>query len=90
MNFTFDNAGSFADLSVSGHPEINASVAPNTRISVANLGTLYLHRVIQNPNSVTVVMIELIVNHANTLGLPLGEDIKIGYAEASLHSITHP
>lgn len=90
VNFTFSNAGSFVGLSVAGHPEINASVAPNTHINIANLGTLYFHRVIQNSNSVTVIMIELVVNQANTLGLPLGEDIKVGFAEASLHSITHP
>ena len=90
VNLNFTNAGSFVDLSVEGHPEINASVAPNTAISIANLGTLYLHRVIQNSNSVTVIMVELVVKHTNTLGLPLGEDIKIGFAEASLHNSTHP
>lgn len=88
--FNFSSSGSFVNLSVAGHPAINASVAPNTSVSLAGLGTLYLHRVLKNNNSIEVRMIELIVNQSNTLGLPLGADIRVGVAEASLHSLTHP
>lgn len=90
VNFTFSSSGTFTNISVAGHPEITDSVAPNTKITLANLGVLYLHRVIQTKNDISVIMIELSVNHANQFNLPIGADIKIGVAEASLHSITHP
>jgi hypothetical protein len=90
VNFTFNSSGSFTNISVAGHPEINDTVPPNTKISIANLGVLYLHRVLQTKNDIAVIMIELNVNQANQYNLPIGADIKIGVAEASLHSITHP
>ncbi|MCA1696240.1 MAG: hypothetical protein LC749_16815, partial [Actinobacteria bacterium] len=85
--FSFSDAGSqFLGLSVSGHPEITADVAPNTKIELLGLGTLYLHRVIKTPNNITVRMIELkVTNGSNVFGLPLGSDIQVGVAEASVH-----
>jgi hypothetical protein len=90
VNFNFAGGGSFTGISVAGHPEITDNVPPNTQIPILNLGTLYLNRVILNNNTIQNRMVELIVNHSNTLGLPIGLDIKISYAEAGLHSITHP
>jgi len=90
VNFNFGSAGSFTNIRVAGHPEITDNVMQNTQVKIANLGTLYLNRVIQTGNSIENRMIELNVNQANNLGLPLGLDIMIGYAEASLHSETHP
>ena len=90
VNFTFSSSGNFTNLSVSGHPEITDTVAPNTHVSIANLGVLYLHRVIQTQNDISVIMIELSVTQANQFNLPIGADIRIGVAEASLHSVTHP
>jgi hypothetical protein len=90
VTFDFGTAGSFTNIAVAGHPEITDKVPPNTQVNIANLGTLYLNRVIKNKNFIENVMIELTVNQANSLGLPLGLDILIGYAEASLHSETHP
>jgi hypothetical protein len=87
---SLSDSGSFLNLSIAGHPEIKDNVAPNTQINIANLGTLYLHRVIEHPNGISVVMVELVVNHTNVLGLPLGADIRVGYAEAYLHSAAHP
>jgi len=88
LNFT--SSGSFVGLSVAGHPEINDNVPANTTIPILGLGTLYLHRTIQNDTSIEVRMIELVVNQTNILGLPIGEDITIGDAEASLHTGLHP
>jgi hypothetical protein len=90
VTFNFDSAGSFINIAVAGHPEITDNVMPNTQVKIANLGTLYLNRVHTTNNYIENKMIELVVNQTNTLGLPLGLDIVIGYAEASLHSETHP
>jgi hypothetical protein len=84
--FTFSDAGSsFATLSVQGFPEINEDVPANTKVHIPGLGKLWLHRVIHTPNSIEVRMIELIVTHSNTLGLPVGSDIQVAVAHASAH-----
>lgn len=57
----------------------------NTKLHISGVGTLWLHRVIQKPNSIEVRMIELVVKHANTLGLPIGSDIQVSVAHASAH-----
>jgi hypothetical protein len=90
VTFNFSSSGSFVNLSVSGHPEITDSVPPNTKVRLAGIGTLYLHRVIQNSNSIQVRMIELVLSSGNTLGLPTGTDVIVAKASASLHSPTHP
>lgn len=84
--FTFsDDGSSFASLSVRGFAGIGADVPANTRLHISGVGTLWLHRVIQKPNSIEVRMIELVVKHANTLGLPIGSDIQVAVAHASAH-----
>lgn len=90
MTFNFSSSGKFTNLAVAGHPEINDNVPPNTQVNIANLGTLYLNRVIQGSNNIENRMIELVVKQNNILGLPIGLDIRIAVAEASLHSKTHP
>lgn len=90
VTFNFSGGGSFTHIMVAGHPEITDNVAPNTKVTIANLGVLYLNRVITTSNYVENRMIELVINQNNSLGLPIGLDIRIAYAEASLHSITHP
>ncbi len=75
---------SFGSLSVTGFPRINASVAANTQLTIAGVGTLYLRRVIRTPNSIEVRMIELIVTH-NLPGILAGSDIRVALAEASAH-----
>jgi len=84
-NFTFSDAGSgFATLSVEGFGAIDADVARNTKLDIAGVGTLWLHRVIRTPNSIEVRMIELIVEQAQP-GLPVGSTIRVAVAHASAH-----
>jgi hypothetical protein len=88
--FNFSQSGSFVNLTVSGHPEITSNVAANTKVTLAGIGTLYLHRVIQGTNSITVRMIEVVLASGNVLGLPTGMDIIVCTSSASLHSPAHP
>ncbi len=90
VTFTFGGGSTFAGLSVAGHPEITADVASNTRINIANLGTLYLNRVQVFADKIKVTPIELVVSTANSLSLPIGADLTLGVVEAQLHSQTIP
>lgn len=84
--FTFSDAGSsFGTLAVAGFPAIGADVARNTKLTIAGLGTLWLHRVVTTPNSIEVRMIELIVTQNNNQGLPVGSVIRVAVAHASVH-----
>ena len=88
--FNFSSAGSsFASLSVAGHPEITASVAANTQVTLPGIGTLYLKRVSKTPNRIYVQMILLVLSQ-NYNGIPTSTSIEVGQAEASLHSPAHP
>lgn len=89
FNFT-DTGSTFLNLAVAGHPEINDQVAPNTRVNLVGVGTLWLHRIVQSSNNIEVRMVELIIAQGNVIGLPVGTDIRIADASASLHSATHP
>jgi hypothetical protein len=81
---TFSDSGShFTNLVVNGTP-IADNVAANTQITVDGL-TIWLHRVIQKPNQITVRMIEIIVTGSNPFGLNLNTDIQVAVAEASVH-----
>jgi hypothetical protein len=83
---TFSDDGSmFVDLHVTGFPDIGDDVPPNTRLRIAGLGTLWLHRIIQTSNSIEVRMIELIVTEANGFGISIGTDIQVAVASASVH-----
>jgi hypothetical protein len=91
--YLLSGVGHFTSLSVAGHPEINDNVPPNTTVSIAGLGTLYLYRVIHNfpnPHSVEVRMIELVVTQTNLLGLPIGLDIIVGDANQQLVAYALP
>ena len=84
--FTFTDDGTmFVDLHVAGFPDINDDVPPNTRLSIAGLGTLWLRREIHTANSIEVRMIEVIVTEANIYGIQIGTDIRVAVAEASVH-----
>jgi hypothetical protein len=80
-----DSGSSFIGLSVKGFANINDNVAPNTKITIAGLGTLWLHRVIRTSHSIEVRMIELIITEQNTVGINVGTDIRVARAEASAH-----
>jgi hypothetical protein len=84
---TFSDNSSFVNLVVFGHPELSGNPPPNTKVMLAGLGTLWLHRVIQTPNSIEVRMIELIVTQSNPFGILVGTDIRVGDAEASVHGV---
>src|SRR5438552_4447636 len=67
---TFSDDGTmFVDLHVAGFPRINDDVPPNTRLSIAGLGTLWLRREIHTSNSIEVRMIEVIVTETNIYGI---------------------
>jgi hypothetical protein len=63
---------------------VGVSPAPNTKVSIAGLGTLWLHRVIQTSTSIEVRMVELVVDASNTLGLPIGADVRIAVAHSAI------
>jgi hypothetical protein len=87
LNYILSGVDSFTGISVAGHPEISDNVAPNTSVSIAGLGTLYLKRIINNypnPHSVEVRSLELVVNVSNSYGLPIGLDVIIGDAQVQL------
>jgi hypothetical protein len=82
---TLSDSGSiFAGLAVAGHPEVGVNPAPNTRVSISGLGTLWLHRVIQTSTSIEVRMVELVVDDSNALGLPVGADVRIAVAHVGV------
>ena len=87
--FHFSTSGSFTNLSVSGHPEITASVSANTQVTLAGIGTLYLKREIQGANNIQIRMIELVLT-SSYMGLPTGTHVYVGVASASLHSPAQP
>jgi len=88
--FDFSGGATFVGLSVAGHPEITDEVAPNTKISIAGLGTLELNRIVKSADEWKVTPIYLTVSTANTLGLPVGAVLTLGVAEVQLHSAGIP
>jgi hypothetical protein len=90
INFQFSGGSTFVGLTVAGFPAITDDVAPNTAISVAGLGTLYLNRVQTfDGDRIKVTPIELYVNKTNSL-LPIGADLTLGASEAQLHNEAIP
>ena len=86
-HYLISGSGQFVSLSVAGHPEIGDNVPPNTTVSIAGLGTLYLYRIINNfpsPHSVEVRMVELVVTQSNPLHLPIGLDVIVADANQQL------
>jgi hypothetical protein len=82
---TLVNKSTFLDLTVAGFPGITGTPAPNTKLSLAGIGTLWLNRQIETTNSITVIMIQLIVKVANNpLGLQPGTVVNVAYASASI------
>lgn len=83
--YTVSGTGSdFATLSVAGHPTIDADVAPNTRVNIAGVGTLYLNRVVRSERAVTVIMVQLVVTEAFN-GLVPGTEIRVATASARIN-----
>lgn len=79
---SFSNSGSsLVNLMVAGRP-ISATVAPNTRIALPGIGTLWLRRVIKTTSSIDVRMIEIEVDQANPFGLTPGSVLQVAVAVA--------
>jgi hypothetical protein len=76
-----DSGSAFSGLAVSGHPEVGSNPPPNTKVKMSGLGTLWLHRVIEQKDSIEVRMVELIVDTPNSLGLPVGSDFRMAVAK---------
>jgi len=75
---------SFVGLTIDG-TTYGGTPPPNTKIQLAGLGTLWLHRVIVLPSGLTEVRsIELVLSSA-TGGLPVGTSIKVGVVSLELH-----
>jgi len=82
---SFTDNSSFVGLSVSGYPTLGDSIKPNTKLSLAGLGTLWLHRVQKFQHEIQVTMIQIDVTApGNPLGLSLGTKINVGYAKAGV------
>lgn len=82
----FGDTSTFLNLTVAGHPGIGAHVAPNTKVTLAGLGTLWLHRRIETQHKITVIMVQLVVTVAgNPEGLKVGTTVDVAYAQASVN-----
>lgn len=79
-----DSGSTFGSLTVKGHSEITAHVAPNTQVALRGVGTLYLHRVAKNSTTVQVTMIQLVLS-SPVNGLPVGTDIRVATARAGVN-----
>lgn len=76
---------SFLGLSVAGHPGIGDHVPPNTKLHLAGIGTLWLHRVFRTPDSITVIMVQLDVTvQGNPFGLKPGTTVNVAYARVGI------
>lgn len=82
----FGDTSKLLHLSVAGHPGIGAHVAPNTKVTLAGLGTLWLHRQIKTKTKITVIMVQLVVTvPGNPQGLKPGTVVNVAYAQASVN-----
>ena len=91
-NTTLNGTDSFVGIAVLGHPEITDAIPPNTSVSLLGLGTLYLKRILysNNPQSVEVRSLELVVNQSNSYGLPIGLDVIVGDALITIIAKLNP
>jgi hypothetical protein len=82
---TLANHSTFLGLTVAGFPGITDHVAPNTKLSLAGLGTLWLNRQIKTANKITAIMIQLKVTvPGNPLGLVVGTVVNVAYASVGI------
>lgn len=83
---TLANNSTFLGLAVAGFPGITDTPAPNTKLNLAGLGTLWLNRQIKTANRIVVIAIQLVVKvPGNPLGLAVGTTVNIAYAGAGVH-----
>lgn len=81
-------SSSLLNLKIVGQPPINVAPAANTKIGLPGLGYVILNQQVESKAashiSRSVIALHVVVTNANALGLPLGSDIKVGYAAAGL------
>lgn len=82
---TLGDTSSFVSLAVAGFPGLSDNPPANTKLSLAGLGTLWLHRVIKTSTSIHVIMIQLIVTvPSNPLGLAPGTTVNVASAKVGI------
>jgi hypothetical protein len=80
------NKSTFLGLSIPGFPGITDKVPPNTKLSLAGLGTLWLNKQTKTTTGITVIMVQLDVTvPGNPLGLALGTTVNVAYASVGVH-----
>jgi len=79
---TLGDNSTFLSLSVNGTP-ITTNPPPNTKMSIAGIGTLWLHRVFMTSNSIRVVMIQLVVTVPGA-PLPVGTTVNVANAQVGI------
>jgi hypothetical protein len=83
---TLANNSTFLGLAVAGFPGITGTPPPNTKLSLAGLGTLWLNRQIETANKITVIAVQLVVKVPNNpLGLSPGTVVNVAYASVGVH-----
>jgi hypothetical protein len=82
---SFTDNSQFADLAVKGFPLLSVNPAPNTKVSLLGIGTLWLHKVIKTANSIQVIMVQLTVSvPGNPLGLKTGTTVNVASATVGI------
>lgn len=77
-----DSSG-FTGLKLTGAPDIDDSVRPNTVRTVSGLGKVTLHKVTKTSTSIEVVMLEIVLSQPLS-GLPAGSVVRVGYSYSKL------
>jgi hypothetical protein len=78
-----DSGTAFTHLVVLGHPEIVDTVPAFTKVSLAGIGTLYLHWKTTTANNINVIGIAIAISATNTLGLP-AQNVYVGVANIGI------
>ncbi len=76
---------SFVNLRVAGFPAIDDNVAPNTHLTIPGIGSLWLKRIVQHQDRITIRMIELTILEDNPLDLPIGSKVQVSSAYVAAH-----
>jgi hypothetical protein len=86
---TLSSSGSsgLVGLKVAGQT-VTVGTTANTKINLAGLGSVTVNQQNETKNgdhiSRSVIALHIVISSSNVLGLPIGSDIKVGYAAAGL------
>jgi hypothetical protein len=78
-----EGSATFVNLIIGGK-KISLNTSPNTVINVLNLGTITIDGVQKTSNAVRVIALDIKLSTAQA-GLPVGAEIQLGVASASVH-----